>query len=161
MNLKDVKIEKGNKVFKFRVAGIVESEGKILLTKMRKHNFYYFPGGHVELLEDTLSAAKRELREELYFKFKIKKLLYIHENIFVENGVNVHEICFYYKASPCEKVKKEDLIWEEIDNGEKLFHNYKWVDLSEFKNYDIRPKEILNKYVKNKNKFLYFSTKEI
>ena len=159
MNLDDIKIKTDKKCFKFRVAGIVESEGKILTTKMRNNNFYCFPGGHVEFLEDTLSAVKRELKEELFFSFKVKKLLYIHENMFKKDDKNFHELCFYFKVVPTEKVKKEDLIWEEIDNGEKLFHNYKWIDLKEINNYDIRPKRVVEKYLINKNKFSHFSTK--
>ena len=161
MNLKDIKIKTDKEQFKFRVAGIIEHNNKILVTKMRNNNFYCFPGGHVELLEDTKSAAKRELREELYFNFKLKKLLYIHENFFKHNNKDFHELCFYFKGCPSNKnLKTEDLIWEEIDNGEKLYHNFKWVDLNDISNYDIRPKEVVNSFIKNKNKFMHFSTRE-
>ena len=132
VNKNDIKIVNANKQFKFRVAGIIELDNKILVTKMRDNNFYCFPGGHVELLEDTLLAAERELGEELYFNFKLKKLLYIHENFFNHRNKNFHELCFYFSGKPAIKnLKTEDLIWEEIDNGEKLYHNYKWVDLKE------------------------------
>lgn len=162
INKNDIKIILPDRAFKFRVAGIFESDGKILVTKMRKNNFYCFPGGHVEVLEDTKTAAERELSEELFFKFKLKKLLYIHENFFSVKDKNFHELCFYFSGK-CKdnNIKKEDLIWEEIDNGEKLYHNFKWIDLKDVNKYDIRPKEILEYYLKSKTKFKHFCTNEI
>ena len=164
MNIKDIKIKTEKDAFKFRVAGIIERDNKILVTKMRDNDFYCFPGGHVEILEDTKTAAYRELNEELYFKFKLKKLLYIHENFFGHRGKNFHELCFYYSGRPLKKEEKnllkEELIWEEIDNGEKLYHHFKWVDINDIDKFDIRPKEIVKNYVKNKNKFIHFCTKE-
>jgi len=82
----DVRIDLKDKKFKFRVAGIVEHNGKILVVRLMQNTFYCFPGGHVELLEDTYSAVKRELDEELYFKVNVEKLLYIHENFFKAEG---------------------------------------------------------------------------
>ena len=158
---KDIFIDKENERFKFRVAGIIESEGKILVTKMRNNNFYCFPGGHVELLEDTKTSAERELKEELYFNFKLKKLLYIHENFFKAENKNFHELCFYYSGKVLDKnIRKEDLVWEEIDNNEKLYHHFKWIDLSDVNKYDIRPKQIVESYVINKNKFIHFCSRE-
>ena len=179
MKNKDIRIETKQNLFKFRVAGIVEKDNKILVTKMRSNNFYCFPGGHVEFLEDSFSAAKRELNEELYFDFKIKKLLYIHENIFNENDRNFHELGFYFKCSPIknslkknkiteqlnkgfteDETFKEDIVWEEIDNGEKIYHHFKWIDIKDVFKYDIRPKQVIKNFVKDKNKFAHIYSKE-
>lgn len=178
MNSNDIKIQTEHKQFKYRVAGIVEKDNKILVTKMRNNSFFCFPGGHVELLEDTLSAVKRELDEELFFSFKLKKLLFIHENFFKVNNKDFHELCFYYKCKPIKNGFKFDkinsilnknltknnlfednLIWEEIDNGERIFHNFKWINLNDISKYDIRPKEIIESYVKNKNKFVHICSR--
>ena len=99
----DVKIVQNNQRFKYRVAGIIECEDKILVTKMGHNSFYCFPGGHVELLEDTKTAVERELNEELYFKVEILELLYIHENFFEDSNGKFHELCFYFTAKPKEK----------------------------------------------------------
>ena len=162
MNINDIRVDKEKTNFKFRVAGIVESHGKILVTKMREDEFFYFPGGHVELLEDTKSAAERELKEELYFDFKVGELLYIHENFFRSRGKESHELCFYFKVEVLDKnLQEADLVWQEIDNGEKLFHDYRWLELRDIERFDIRPKEVVKNYVKDKNKFMHFSTREI
>lgn len=167
MNIKDIKIKTEKDAFKFRVAGIIEKDNKILVTKMRDNDFYCFPGGHVEMLEDAMSAANRELGEELFFKFKLKKLLYIHENFFKHRNKNFHELCFYYSGRPVGNTKKlnnslkqEEFIWEEIDNGEKLYHHFKWIGKKDIDKFDIRPKEIVNSFIKNKNKFVHFCTRE-
>ena len=49
----DVRIKIGEKRFKFRVAGIIEKDDKLLLVRMNDNPFFCFPGGHVELLENT------------------------------------------------------------------------------------------------------------
>ena len=73
MNKKDVKIGEENKAFKFRVAGIIESEGKILVTKMRENDFYCFPGGHVEEEEKLSETLYREVLEETGIRIKKKE----------------------------------------------------------------------------------------
>jgi len=152
LSKEDVRIDLHKKKFKFRVAGIVIKDNKVLVDKMRNNEFYCLPGGHVEICEDTLSAVKRELKEELYFKFKIKNLVFVHENFFVENKKKFHELCFYYLAYPQDKnFKPEDIVVSEVDNNEQLYHNYKWIDLSKLKEFDLRPKEIF--YMINKNTY--------
>ena len=142
----DIRIDLKYKKFKFRVAGIVISNGKILVDKMRNNDFYCFPGGHVEVCEDTRKAAIRELKEELYFKFKIKNLLFIHENFFNAHKKKFHELCFYYLVCPTEKdFKPRDIIFSEIDNNEQLFHDYRWIELSDLKETDVRPKVIFER----------------
>ena len=92
--LKDIRINNNGRRFKFRVAGIIQQKNKVLLVRMNENKFFCFPGGHVELLEDTARAVERELNEELYFKVKVDKLLYIHENFFDAPEGKYHELCF-------------------------------------------------------------------
>ena len=162
-NLKnDVRIDKESKKFKFRVAGIILHRNKILVTKIRDNEFFFFPGGHVELLENTDDAVVRELNEELYFEVRKKKLLYIHENFFEARNSKFHELCFYHLVEPIDKnLKTDDIIWQENDKGEILFHNFKWIDLNEIKDYDIRPKVIVENFLKNKEDFKHIITNEI
>ena len=102
---------------------------KILVTKIRDNEFFFFPGGHVELLENTDDAVVRELNEELYFEVRKKKLLYIHENFFEARNSKFHELCFYHLVEPIDKnLKTDDIIWQENDKGEILFHNFKTHD---------------------------------
>ncbi len=47
MNI-DIRIDREQEGFKFRVCGIVIVQDKVLLQKINNNDFYCFPGGHVE-----------------------------------------------------------------------------------------------------------------
>ena len=154
LDLKDIK-------FKFRVAGIIEHNNKILAVKMGDNQFFCFPGGHVELLEDTSSAVKRELDEELYFKVKVNKLLYIHENFFNAENKDFHELCFYYKCEPIDKnLTTDPVLWHEIYKGSEVTHKYVWFDKSELVKQEVQPKHLVKLFLEDENKFLHFITKD-
>lgn len=61
----DIKVNSIEGRFKFRVCGILEHNGKYLIVKINHNKFYCLPGGHIELGEDTETAVKREMKEEL------------------------------------------------------------------------------------------------
>ena len=160
--LKDVRINNCGRRFKFRVAGIIQHKGKILLVRMNDNKFFCFPGGHVEILEDTAHAVERELNEELYFNVKVDKLLYIHENFFGAPEGKYHELCFYYKAAPVdENFETIDTFHEEIDQGQLVKHEYKWVDKKDLVGYNARPTLVIENYVKDEDKFLHLLTNDL
>lgn len=156
----DINIIKEDKQFKFRVAGIVEKDNKILISKMHYNSYYCFPGGHVEILEDTNKAIERELNEELYFKVNVKSLFLIHENFYKNRNKNFHELCFYYLVEPKENITTEDKEHEEIDHGSLVKYKYKWVEKSELKNYNLHPKVVVEKIEKNDKNFKHFISKD-
>ena len=156
---KDVRIVEGNNKFKFRVSGIVEYNNKVLIDKMNNNNFYCFSGGYVEMFEDTKKALKRELKEELYFNAEVKNLLAVNENFYELRQDNYHEICFYYSVEATENnLDLSDKIITEQDKEGMVTHRYKWVDKNELLNYDIKPKQIAEHFLKN-NGFKHFITK--
>lgn len=155
----DVRLDIEKEKFKFRVAGIIEHKDKVLVMKMQGNPFACCPGGHVELLEDTKSAAIRELKEELYFEVEVKELMYVHENFFSVGDKRFHELCFYYKAQPKDKnINMDDLVWEEVDKGKKLTHQFMWYDKEQLKNLWVEPRTMFDKYLANPNKFEHFVT---
>ena len=157
----DVRLDLKDRKFKFRVAGIIEHNNKILVVKMGENQFYCFPGGHVELLEDTSSAVKRELDEELYFKVKVNKLLYIHENFFNAENKDFHELCFYYKCEPLDKnLKTDTVLWHELDKGSEVNHKFVWLDKNELVKEGVQPKHLVKLFLEDENKFLHFITKD-
>ncbi|MBQ3048018.1 MAG: NUDIX domain-containing protein [Clostridia bacterium] len=157
----DVKLNLSDRKFKFRVAGIVEHKDKILIVRMRDNPFYCFPGGHVEILEDTYAAVKRELNEELYFKVNINKLIYIHENFFKEGEKGFHELCFYFKCTPVDNsLNTDSVIWSEIDKGEELTHEFVWVDKNKLSVENVQPKDIVKSFLKDENKFEHLVTRD-
>lgn len=156
----DIRLQNGNKRFKFRVGGIVENKGKYLVVQMNKNNFYCFPGGHVELFEDTKTALIRELNEELYFDTEVNELVAINENFYSLRGDDFHEMCFYYFAKPKNlDISMEDKVVEEQDKFGTVTHRYKWIDKNCLSKYDIRPKQIVE-YIVNNKTLKHFITKE-
>lgn len=142
----DIKInnEEGN--FKFRVCGILEHDGKYLVVKINGNRFYCLPGGHVELDEDTDHAVLREMREELDYEIKIKKLIAVNQNFFKrEDGKPFHELGFYYlvEAKNAADIITHDYEREELDKGKIQHLEFKWVTKEELKNnIEFRPEFI-------------------
>ncbi len=155
----DVKIKDEHGNFKYRVAGVLKCDDKFLFVRMGYNDFFCLPGGHIELCEDSVSAAKRELVEELGFEVEVEKLLAIHENFYEKKG-KFHEMCFYYLAKPKDKnYIAEDFNRTEIDKEGPVDHEFKWFSLDELNSQKIRP-EILKQILGNGENIQHFITRE-
>lgn len=133
--------------FKFRVCGILEHNGKYLVAKIDENKFYCLPGGHVELDEDTDTAVLREMREELGYQVKIKRLVAINQNFFkTKEGKPFHEIGFYYivEAQNEEDVNFNDYEREELDKGKTHLLRFRWFTIDELKKEKFMPPFILD-----------------
>ena len=158
----DVKINNNGKRFKFRVAGIVEHDGKVLMVRMNNNPLFCFTGGHVELLEETSKAIERELNEELFFKVEVKKLICIHENFFEDNNGKFHELCFYFTAKPKEEnFVLEDKDHEELDKGYWVHHEYRWINKEDLRNFKAEPKLIIKTYLDGQDDLVHLVTDDI
>ena len=145
-----IKIKNEHYTFKFRVSGVIIKDNKILLLEMDDAGFFCLPGGHVELGETTEEAMIREMMEETTKETYIKKYLGNIENFFInKKNINIHEIAFYYLMDFKEdNIDIKDLIRIEDDQGTKVKLNFKWFDLNELDNINIKPeylKKILTK----------------
>ena len=160
MNNIDVKIKNEHGNFKYRVAGILEKDGKYLLVRMGYNNFYCLPGGHIELGEDSRSAAKRELEEEIGIEVEVKKLLAIHENFYHKNG-KFHEMCYYYLASPkSNDIEAKDFKRTEMDKDGPVDHEFRWFDKTELEKQTIRPEILKEILQKDENCIKHYITKD-
>ena len=133
--------------FKFRVSGIVIKNNKVLFVDMDDNGFLFLFGGYVELGETTEQACLRELKEEVGKNFRIDKYCGVIENFFRNKfNKNIHEISFYYILTSDDELDTIDFTLMENDKGNIVKLDFKWIDLEEIENYDIRPgflKEIL------------------
>lgn len=75
-----------------RLRCVIIHDDKLLASFSKKHDFYFFPGGHIRWGETIIDGAKREIKEELGddVEFIFKKILYIRE--FLEKKEEKHSL---------------------------------------------------------------------
>ncbi len=90
----------GQTRFVHRVAAVCLHEGHVLLQHAESDDFWFLPGGRVEVMESSEAAIKRELREELKLDedAQVERLLWMVENLFIDDhdGTPNHELGLYY-----------------------------------------------------------------
>ncbi|OIO42722.1 hypothetical protein AUJ63_02245 [Candidatus Pacearchaeota archaeon CG1_02_35_32] len=88
-------------------AGIIEKNGKVLLTKRSKMiaegGKWCLPGGHVKKWETAEDCVKRELKEEVGLDVEKAKLLFVHEEF--KKDLNLHAVVFVYSLKTKGKIK--------------------------------------------------------
>lgn len=83
--------------FNYRVAGIARRGHQVLLNRVEGQDFWFLPGGRVEMGETSSEGLRREMQEELQEEVHIGRLLWIVESFF--GGIekkNYHELGLYY-----------------------------------------------------------------
>ncbi len=84
-----ISFEVGDIRFNFKASGVAVHNGRILLTRDENVDFWYLPGGRVEVLETTTDTLRREMREELGVEAKVEPLLWIVENFFYNKELRI------------------------------------------------------------------------
>ena len=129
--------------FGVRVGAVIYNEDKTkVLLEQQKENLYLFPGGRIDVLENSDIAIKRELKEELNLETDLK-LKYITEMFLnIPNG-KYHEIGFYYVT----KINENKI----PNNFKSLDSNgiFKWVPIIELNNYSVLARPIKEKIINN------------
>lgn len=146
----NITIKDENSRFGVRVCAIIYNKNmtKVYMQKQDNHDFYMFPGGRLEIGEDTLSAIKRELKEELDINSDVK-LKYIAESFIKFPKLEYHEIGFYFTLKVDEKLLEDNCRSKDKNDGESIF---KWISIDELDNYNIIPKCMKEKIIeKNTN----------
>ncbi|TRZ51501.1 NUDIX domain-containing protein [bacterium] len=104
---------------------LTDSDGKIALMHLKKHNVYKLPGGGVEQGESLMEAFSRELLEETGCKTELGEEI----GVFLEKRDNwkLFQISFSYLAKALEKgelaLTEEEksygfsLVWADDING--------------------------------------------
>ena len=71
-----------------RLRLIIIKKGKLLTSYTKKHDFYFYVGGHMEHGETVIEGCKREIEEECGkgTTFELDKVLYIRDFFDPDNG---------------------------------------------------------------------------
>lgn len=98
--------------FEIIARAIIQKDGKILVCKNIKKNndYYYLPGGHVEMGEPANKALIRELKEELNLSVNEASFIGTVENVYSEEDETHHEIILVFNviADNVEDKSNED-----------------------------------------------------
>lgn len=117
-----ISVTNRDNAYNLRVGGIFLNDGKILMHTIEGNGFWVLPGGRCNFGEDTSSALKREMMEEMKTEVTVGPLAWVVENFFTHNGRKHQNTGFYYHAA-FEKghpyYRKEDTI-SFLENGRKL-----------------------------------------
>ncbi|WP_411841819.1 NUDIX hydrolase [Salinicoccus sp. HZC-1] len=136
----DSGFKSGKNIFRYRVAGIIIEEDKVLLATNNMTSYYYTLSGAVNLGEASEDAAVRVLTEKTNVNFNIKRLLTIVENFFDyefnDTKYEFQEVTFYYLMEPLSKLKLN--LQNDIGGGRT--ESLHWMPVSEVSANDIRPR---------------------
>ncbi|MCH8813740.1 MAG: NUDIX hydrolase [Chloroflexi bacterium] len=117
--------------FNYRVGAIIIEDGRVLLSRADWEDFWYVPGGRVEIRETGRDALSRELREELGCEANVGRLLWMAESFFEAEGTPFHEIGLYFLASLPEEA--DELRTAEFERIDEAGNNviFRWIALDE------------------------------
>ena len=157
-----IKVKTNDYNFKFRVSGLIIKNNKVLFVDMDDSGFLCLPGGYVELGETTEEAVKRELVEEIRKEVIVENYLGVVENYFINKyNKKMHEISFYYLINFIDNDFDEvDFTLIENDKGHNIKLDFKWIDINNLDNFDIRP-SFLKKIINNKLEFNHLIFNEL
>lgn len=151
----DLEYKVGNDSFNARVSAIIynKDKTKILLFKIDERDFYLLPGGKIKFNEDSLSAIKREIKEETGFDLEYK-LYRIEENFLERDNENIMQYCFCYKAIYEQEINEKE--FKCLDREGQKFY---WIDINNLDNIKVFPK-INFEYI-NSNDINYAVNKDV
>lgn len=122
-----------------RVGAIIYNENKTkILLENQNNKLYMFPGGRIDVHEDSQNAIERELEEELNITTDLK-LKYIVEMFLKSPKTKYHEIGFYFVTQIDENIIQNN--FKSLDGDS----NFEWVSIDKLEEYNILAKPIKDK----------------
>ncbi len=132
--------------FEISTKGVVIKNGRILLFRLKKARWWYYPGGHIEFRERAEDALKREIREELGLGIQTIRYMGLIENVFFMQRTWHHSLELAFSISLDGEPRTALEPHEECE----------WVSLTRFRTMNVLPralrKEIL-KWLRTKKTF--------
>ena len=126
-----------NYKFNARASAIIlnDKKDKILLFKVEDgRDYFLLPGGRIELYEDSLTAIKREIKEELNYDINFT-LCSIQENFVIKEDIKITQYNFCYKGIYNGTINSNKFVCK--DNSNQYFY---WIDIKKLNDYKIYPK---------------------
>jgi 8-oxo-dGTP pyrophosphatase MutT (NUDIX family) len=127
---------KGEAHFNYRVAGVTIHNGRILLDRNARNDYWVLPGGHPEKMEPMAEALRREVIEEIGADVQVVRLLWMMENFFYKSKA-IHELSFYFlmELAPDSPLLLGDGPFYGQEHNHKL--TFQWFPLQENQLHDL------------------------
>ena len=134
----DISMMIGDVKFNYRVGLFIEKDDKILIECSNIVNFSVLPGGRVKTLENSVSAIKREIKEEMCVDISdsILESKALIQSFFLLNNIKYHELFFVYKLKLAEDDNRFDNIIKNLDSDSNY---YKWIEKNKLKENNLLP----------------------
>ena len=147
----DIKYVDKDYQFIYRTSAVIFNQDftKVLLFNVEGRKVYMLPGGKVNQREDSLSAIKREVKEELGYSNIEFSCLAISEEFVLDKGFYNQQINVIYQG-----VFRDEINDVKFKGLEGDWINFEWVNVSEIDNYNIYPSDI-KKAIKNPNMMVH------
>ena len=153
MDKRDIRLMIDDVKFSARAAGVLKKNNKILFQRRANDKFWALPGGAIEVMERGKDVLVRELEEEIGLTdVKVIKPLWFVEYFFNMDNTDWHQYILGYLLDIDDE--NEIINVEEfpgIEEGKNII--YKWIDVDDIKNMDIKPDYLKEKLLNNDNNF--------
>lgn len=149
----NIEFEKDNNRFSARTSAIIYSSDKtkVLLFKVEDgRDYFLLPGGRIEFNEDSKTAIKREIKEELNYDIDFE-LCSIQENFLKQSNMITSQYCFVYKGIYDGEIKNN--VINCIDHDNQSFY---WININEINNYKILPNSLYEDICNDRSNIHHF-----
>jgi ADP-ribose pyrophosphatase YjhB (NUDIX family) len=125
--------------FHYCVDGVCIHDEHVLLCRSGEAEYWFTPGGRVELGETSKDALLREMQEELGEDVSVGRLLWVVENLFMFGAELTHELALMYAITLPPGSPLRDLAHERRveDGGAPL--TVRWFSLASLRGVELRP----------------------
>lgn len=160
----DILLKKEGWTWSYRVAAIIENEGKVLLVDHieRSTHEFAFPGGHVQFGEEAKDALIREIKEELGLDIEVLNLRWVEENFWKWHETPTHQIALYFDANILNyKGNQDTLQGFEIYDNKKTALVFRWVDKKTLATLNVYPRYAAEELTKNSKTIKHFISRAL
>ena len=144
--MEDISIQIGQRLFNYRVSAVFKCGDKILLHHGLDKDHYTLPGGRVKEGESTVTALKREIKEEMGLDIEYVRPFSFIENFFEMDGKLYHELLVTHELKfKDESIYNKKIIMpiEEEEKGKIEFVWYNVEDLDKIQFVPTKLKELI------------------
>ena len=153
--VRDIRLMIDSVKFSARAVGVIKNNNQILFQKRKSDKFWALPGGAIGTLERSKDVVVRELEEEIGIKdVKVIRPLWFVEYFFEFDNLKQHQYIIGYLLDIADdnEIITKDII-EGIEEGKNII--YKWINIKDIKNSNIKPDYLKEKLINMKNEFEY------